>query len=227
VAVGERDGWPYLVMTRVHGESLVDVWPRATEEERVDVLGQIGALIADVQHVPAGGVAGLGVPWADFIARQIEDCEARHRRLGLPDVLLRDMRPYVDRAVARGALPADDGVLLTGEYTPENLLVEKRDGRWRIAGLIDFGDAMCGPGIYDLLGPSCFLGGGQDERVRALFRGAGVPDTDLGPALAERLMLLLILHRHSDLDVQVAVDGWRERARSFDELAALIWPFSA
>jgi hypothetical protein len=37
-------------------------------------------------------------------------------------------------------------------------------------------------------------------------------------------MALLLLHRHSDLSVQVRIEGWRKRARTLDELAAIVWP---
>ncbi len=225
---GERDGWPYLVMTKLPGTSLADVWPGAAEGERIDILAQIGALIAEVQRVPPGPLARVGPSWDERIAAQLAACEARHARLGLPEPLLRDLRPYLDRALARGALPAGFApAILTGEHTPENLLVERRGGRWVVTGLVDFGDAMVGPGDYDLLGPSTFLAAGRRDRVRSLFLAAGKSNADLAPALAERLLVLLLLHRHSDLDLQIAIDGWRDRVGGFDDLAALLWPFGA
>ena len=42
-------------------------------------------------------------------------------------------------------------VILTGEYTPMNFLVNQVDGVWHISGLIDFGDTMLGLPEYDLL----------------------------------------------------------------------------
>ena len=214
---GEIDGWTYLVMTRVDGAPFAEAFAAAGEDERVDLLEQIGALIGEVQRASPAALA----PWDALVPGQLAGYEARHARLGLPPALLAGLRPYVDRALARGALPAGyPPVLLTGEYTPENLLVRRAGGRWAIAALLDFGDAMVGPAEYDLLGPSTFLGAGRPARVRALLRGAGAA---LTPALRERLMLLLILHRHGDLDVQIAIDGWRD-APSVDALAELIWP---
>jgi hygromycin-B 7''-O-kinase len=65
-----------------------------------------------------------------------------------------------------------------------------------------------------------FLAAGDPARLRALLEGR-----DLTPRLRDRLMALLLLHRHSDLDVQVRIEGWRERAKTLDELGAIVWPF--
>jgi hygromycin-B 7''-O-kinase len=46
IAEGERDGWPYLVISRLHGELGTDVWPNLPENQKEGVLGQIGQTIA-------------------------------------------------------------------------------------------------------------------------------------------------------------------------------------
>ncbi len=221
---GEYGGWTYLIMRRIAGASLDDVWPALGEVDRCELLVQIGALIAEVQRVPPGSLIDLEPRWADRLRDQRAGCVARHRDRGLPAALVDDLDRYLDRVA--DALPAGDPpVLLTGEYTPENLLVARDDGRWRIVGLIDFGDATTGPAEYDLIGPGTFLAAGDPARLRALLEGRGHAHEDLTPLLRDRLMALLLLHRHSDLDVQVRIDGWRDRARTLDELAAIVWPF--
>jgi hygromycin-B 7''-O-kinase len=97
----------------------------------------------------------------------------------------------------------------------------QRDGAWHISGLIDFGDARVGFGEYDLLGPGTFLASGDPHRVHALWHGFGGASTR---GLGRRLMRMLLLHRHSDLRVQVSLAGWESRARDLDELEALLWP---
>ena len=41
-------------------------------------------------------------------------------------------------------------VILTGEYIPENFLLDHEGDAWRLSGLIDFGDVLTGWGEYDL-----------------------------------------------------------------------------
>jgi len=220
---GELDGWPYLVMTRLDGVSLENLWPTAGAAEQVELLGQIGALIARVHALDPGVLSATGPRWDDFLAAQRAACVARHAGLGLPGPLLAELDAYLDRvtpAIPRAIAP----VILTGEYTPENLLVTRCADRWQVTGLIDFGDVWCGAADYDLLGPATFLAAGDPVRLGALLAARGYSPDELVPALRDRLMALLLLHRHSDLDVQLRIPGWRHRAHSLDQLAALVFP---
>src|ERR1700712_2288642 len=169
---GEREQWPYLVITRLHGVLGREAWPALPEDQKESVLGQIGETIAEVQRVPVGRLSSLEPRWDQFLARQIEGCRARHQRLGLPrkyldglDDLLRDAA----RLIPVNAAP----VILTGEYIPENLLLSREEGGWRLSGLIDFGDVFTGLGEYDLLGPSVVMAGGGARRGRGPFGGFG------------------------------------------------------
>src|SRR3954447_17848946 len=83
VCDGERDGWPYLVITRLAGILGAEAWPVMPEDQKERVLGQIGATIAEVQRVPAGGLLGIEPRWDKLMAEQIRGCRARHERLGL------------------------------------------------------------------------------------------------------------------------------------------------
>ncbi len=86
--------------------------------------------------------------------------------------------------------------------------------------MFDFGDGLVGPREYDWLGPLAFLAAGHAARCAAFFAGYGVVP-DAGQRLA--LLRLLLLHRYSNLPVQLAHPGWQQ-ARSFEALTALIWP---
>jgi hygromycin-B 7''-O-kinase len=132
------------------------------------------------------------------------------------EALVKDRLPSVERAEER--------VILTGEYTPFNLLVDNESGRVRLTGMFDFGDAMVGPPEYDLLGPSLFSCAGDAELVAALFRGYHGRERRIDRATRMRLLALAVLHRYANLDFQLRISGWRERARSLEELAVLIWP---
>src|SRR6195256_7107738 len=57
VVEGERDQWPYLVITRLPGILGTQAWPALPEDQKERVLGQIGATIAEVQRVPVGDLS--------------------------------------------------------------------------------------------------------------------------------------------------------------------------
>lgn len=220
---GEREQWPYFVITRLHGVLGREAWPVLAEDQKESVLRQIGETIAEVQRVPVGDLSALEPRWDQFMARQIEGCRARHQRLGLP-------RQYLDglddllRDAAR-LIPVDAApVILTGEYIPENFLLSREGTSWRLSGLIDFGDVFTGWGDYDLLGPSAFMTAGMPRRVRSLFGGFGYSETDIGPTLTRRLMALLMLHNASDPIRHICIEDWQQKAGDLGELERLLWP---
>jgi hygromycin-B 7''-O-kinase len=220
---GERSEWPYLIMTRMNGVNCEEAWASLPEHQRESVLAQLGETIAEVQRVPVGDLCQLKPQWQQFVAGQIEGCRARHERLGLPRKYLDGLDQFLRDAVT--PIPVNAApVILTGEYNPENIFLEERSGRWRLAAVVDFGDAMTGWGEYDLLGPSTFAAGGMPGRVRSLLRGFGYSEANPDPALPRRLMALLLLHRFSNLQVQIRIDGWQQKAADFYELERLLWP---
>ena len=115
-------------------------------------------------------------------------------------------------------------VILTGEYIPENFLLSCENDNWQLTGLIDFGDVMTGWSEYDLLGPSAFMTAGMPRRVESLFRGFGYSRADVNFALKRRLMALLLLHRFSDLNRHICIEGWQQKAGDLFELQELLWP---
>jgi hygromycin-B 7''-O-kinase len=220
---GERDGWPYLVITRLRGMLGAEVWPALPEHQKERVLGQIGETIAEVQRVPIGELSRIEPRWEPFMRTQIEGCVARHRRLRLPQKYWEGLDEIVRDATTLIPMNAAP-VILTGEYIPENFLLSCEGGNWRLSGLIDFGDVLTGWGEYDLLGPSAFMTACKPGRVRSLFRGFGYSPEDVTPTVRRRLMALLLLHRFSDPIRHICVEGWQEKAGDLSELAELLWP---
>ena len=220
---GERDGWPYLVITRLSGIVGSEVWPALPEDQKERVLTQIGATIAEVQHAPLGELSRIEPGWRDFMARQIEGCRARHTRLGLPQKFLDGFDDILRDAATLIPL-GEPPVILVGEYIPENFLLSGEGDKWDLSGLFDFGDVMTGFGEYDLLGPSAFMAAGMTRRVRSLFEGFGYSSADVTPEVKRRLMALMLLHRVSDPIRHFCIADWQAKAADLFELQDLLWP---
>jgi hygromycin-B 7''-O-kinase len=221
VAEGERDGWPYLVITRLDGIVGSDVWPALLEAQKERVLGEIGAVIAEVQRAPSGALLDIEPRWDVFMRQQMAGCHARHERLGLH----RRFLDGLDDLLRDAAIPLDPPpVILTGEYIPENFLLAEDRGQWRVAGLFDFGDVKTGWGEYDLLGPSAFMAAGRPRRVRSLFDGFGYARAEVSFALKRRLMALMLLHSASDPIRHICIENWQDKADDLVQLQELIWP---
>ena len=220
VAEGERDGWPYLVITRLSGTLGTEVWPSLPEAQKERLLRQIGETIAAVQAAPLGPLGEIEPRWDAFMRAQMEGCRARHTRLGLAPKFLAGLDDLLRDAAE--LIPMDaPPVILTGEYIPENFLLACRAGDWSIAGLFDFGDVRAGWRDYDLLGPSAFMAAGRPGRVRSLLEGFGYAKPDF--ALKRRLMALMLLHHASDLNSHICIDGWQEKVDDLLGLQDLIW----
>lgn len=220
---GERDQWPYLVMTRLPGILGSEAWPSLPEDQKERVLGEIGAIIAEVQRVPVGDLSLIEPRWDQFIAAMIAGCRARHIRLGLPQKFLDGLDDLLREVPT--LIPLDrPPVMLTGEYIPENFLLSRDGAKWRLSGLFDFGDVMTGWGEYDLLGPSAFMAAGRPRRVRSLFEGFGYSADDFDATVKRRLMALTMLHRASDPVRHICIEGWQAKADDLIELQDLIWP---
>jgi hygromycin-B 7''-O-kinase len=210
-STGEHDGWPYLVMSQLAGDGLTSAWPSLDEAQKCALLLRLGALAQEVHSVPVDPMRPLAPNWLDFIETQRQRVHARQLRTGLPSHLLSQLDSFL-----QGPLPSGADVILTGEYTPMNLLVEGST----LVGMYDFGDGLVGPREYDWLGPLAFLAAGNAARCRAFFDGYGVwPDAQQRQAL----LRLLLLHRYSNLPAQLACPGW-QRAQTFEELSAILWP---
>ena len=211
VATGEREGWPFLVMSQLGGDSLLTVWPSLTLAQQCVLLRDLGALAAEVHALPVQALRAHTPAWPHFLQQQRQRCAARKQRTRLPAHLLEQLDVFL-----QGAVPSGPDVILTGEYTPMNLLVQGP----KLVGMYDFGDGLVGPREYDWLGPLTFLASGSAPRCQAFFDGYGAtPDAEQSLSL----LRLLLLHRYSNLGAQIACPGWQQ-ARSFEALALQIWP---
>jgi hypothetical protein len=134
-----------IATTRLPGVLSSEAWPALPEDQKERVLGQIGAIIAEAQHVPVDELCLVEPGWDQFIAAQNAACRARHIRLGLPHKFLDGLDDLLREVPA--LIPLDTpSVMLTGEYIPENFLLGCDGARWRLSGLFDFGDVMTGWG---------------------------------------------------------------------------------
>ncbi len=78
LATGSIDGWPYLVMSRVAGQAIGDVWPGCSREERSKLAGEMGAACRALHDLDLPDSLHAGQPaWQDFWA----ECQGRTDQL--------------------------------------------------------------------------------------------------------------------------------------------------
>ena len=203
---GELQGWPWLAMTRLPGRTLDTCWSALPEPTRLALVHRIGQVAAELHALPVAPMQAVAPEWPVFLAGQRSRCALRQQRTGLPPQLLAQLAAFLE-----GPVPAGPDVMLTGEFTPFNLLAEGA----QLSGMIDFGDGLVGPREYDWLGPLCFFVEGQAARAEAFFAGYGLP---VPRDRRDALLRLLLLHRYSHLPAQMQMPDWQS-AKDFTALA--------
>jgi len=221
---GEIFGWPYIVMSHLNDALLETLWDEMDHDNKIIILQELGALIREVHALPTSGLEDIDCHWKHFIHKQITDCREHHRSVGLPNTLVEKIPSYL-AATKDSLVKMEKPVLLTGEYTPMNFLVKQTHGVWHIEGLIDFGDSMLGLPEYDLLGPGAFLIQGDKSLLREFLMSYGYAANALTPALSHQLMALMLLHKYSNLNVQVRIKDWKSKVQNLKDLEDLVWGF--
>jgi hygromycin-B 7''-O-kinase len=85
-AVGEHDGWGYVLMSRLPGVALDTVWGRISGRDRDVLAVQLGGTIAVLHQLPPPEIPGWWpADWPTFVARRRAECVSEQRSLGLPE----------------------------------------------------------------------------------------------------------------------------------------------
>lgn len=187
-AAGEFEGWGYVLMRRLQGESLKTVWPRLDEPQRVKVASRVGEALAALHEVPAPeGLAPSD--WDSFIAEQKAGCVERQRERKLDSRWLEQIPGFLDSV----DLGTPKLALLHTEVMSDHLLVSPE---LTLSGLFDFEPAMRGAIEYEFVATGLFLTRGDHRAHRALLEGYGRRDID--DELPRRLLAYALLHVYSN-----------------------------
>ena len=224
---GEIEGWPYLVIGRLAGRPMREVWPAVEEGERIGIVSQLGAAMRELHaQGPPADEPALARDWAAFAARQAEESVARQRALGANPEWLASLPAFL--ASRLPLLPEEFApVLLHGDIHPGNVLVARdRAGRWRAVGLFDFGDSFGGPAEYEFVAPGVLMVQGDRALQRAMLRAYGYSAAQLDETLRARLMLLMVLYECSDLRKYALRLAPEAADLTLAELETAIWTFA-
>lgn len=189
---GEQDGWGYVLMDRLPGETLKNAWPRLSTEDKARLAPELGEALAALHSLHDPRLDVLGPPnWADFLAEQRANIVEHHRKRGLDESWIAQIPAFLD-SVDLGAPPV---VPLHTEFMRDHLMVAHDGDRWRLTGLFDFEPAMRGAAEYDFVAVGLFVSGGDADFLRRLLAGYGVtPDEHF----ARRCLAYALLHVYSN-----------------------------
>jgi hygromycin-B 7''-O-kinase len=182
---GERDGWGWLLMERLPGQTLAEAWPELSTEDRGRLVRELGELLATLHAVDDPRLAVLDpADWAEFVAAQRAKVVEHHRKTDLDDTWIAQIPAFLD-AVDLGTPPV---VPLHTEFMREHVMVA--DGR--ITGVFDFEPAMRGAAEYDFVAVGLFVSRGDSDLLRRFLDGYGQP---IDP---RRCLAYALLHVYSN-----------------------------
>ena len=224
LASGELNNWVYVVMSRLPGICLADVWPELSLEQKRPLIRRVGQLMRELRQLPVPAASTLLVDdWPGYIAKATADCMDRHRRCEVPAPLLDAVMPYLAAAGELGN--RDELHFIHMDLHPWNLMAVERQGEWQLSGLLDFGDAVIGrSALLEIATPALFMAQGNRELLSALLDAYGCQDCSDPAALARDLMATSLIRPCSDITfvmAQVPISGPRD---SWQQVAAQLFP---
>jgi len=195
-AVGELDGWGYVLIDRLRGESLAHAWPRIAADERMRLASSLGEALAVLHSVNGPDLETVRIDWPLFIAEQSRTAVERQRQRGLDEHWLTQIPAFLD------ATPLEDSgsvSLLHTEVMREHLLVEHGPAGWSLSGIFDFEPAVVGAPEYEFASVGLFFSCGDARLLRGVLLAYGYRETKLNRELERRLLAYALLHRYSNL----------------------------
>jgi hygromycin-B 7''-O-kinase len=216
IAADSHDGWPYLLMSQLPGQRLVDAWPSLTLAERDHIADTLGETIAALHAIDITPLADLPPRFDDFIADQRASAALRQSQRRLDAQWLERIPAFIERWVPPRVT---QHVLLHTEIMREHLMVEQA----RPCGLFDFEPAMLGAAEYEFASVGLFVACGDARTLRRVLLAYGYAPHALDEALQCRFMAYALLHRYSNLR------WYLERmpagdATTLEQLASRWWP---
>ncbi|MDZ4323011.1 MAG: aminoglycoside phosphotransferase family protein, partial [Alphaproteobacteria bacterium] len=66
---------------------------------------------------------------------------------------------------------------------------------------------------------------GDRSLLKEFLTSYGFASSALTPALSHQLMALMLLHKYSNLNVQIRIKNWKNKVQNLKDLENLVWGF--
>jgi hygromycin-B 7''-O-kinase len=219
---GENWPWPYLVYPFLPGASVGELADQVSAEDWLRIAEELGHMVKRLHALPLEGspvFPGDLAAYTRFLETQRAACVSNQRKWGtLPEPLIKQIEaflPPLDTLVDR-TRPAH---LIHADLTRDHLLGRIVNGRWQTLGLIDFGDAMTGDLLYEMVALHFDIFRG-DRRLLSTFKQAYGLDQTRQHNLPRRAMATALLHQ---FNVFSSFPQEMLQANTLAELAERLW----
>jgi hygromycin-B 7''-O-kinase len=222
LAPGEDWPWPYLVFDFIPGKSIGEQFEQVSPADLLRVARELGAAARRLHAIPLGNSTVFPNSHREYRAlleAQRAGCSDRHQGWGsLPRHLISqidDFLPATDELIDENRPPH----LIHADLTRDHLLGRIVEDRWQTLALIDFGDAMTGDLLYELIALHLDLFCGEKALLAAFLEAYGYP-REAYPPLPRQALATALLHR---FNVFAGLPVEMLRVRTLQELAQDLW----
>ncbi|TQE15338.1 aminoglycoside phosphotransferase family protein [Streptomyces ipomoeae] len=187
-----KNGWRFVLMSRLSGEDLNEAWPRIPRPHQERIVAEAAECLAALHDLDPKPMAPfVGPPdWTTFMAAQRKAAVEQQISGGLSGPWLEQIPDFL-RSVPLSTTRRP--VLLHTELMREHLTVDPQD--WQLTGLFDFEPAMVGDPAYDFVSVALFLTRADPTLLKLFYEAYGQPPFD-----PRELMAYTLLHVYSDLN---------------------------
>ncbi len=210
---GTRDDWHYLLMRRVEGEPLDEIWDDIEPEARITLMRSLGENVAQLHAVPHDDLEDVARNWAAFLAKYRPTVRQRHLDKGLAVRWADQLDVFVDRWYVED----DRRALLHTEVMRQHVMAQRGPDGWQLSGIVDYEPSMVAPPDYELASVGVFTTCGEPGLLAAYLEGYGTPWDE---SIPNRVMVQAILHRYGNLKWYLERLGDADGATTLEALAA-------
>ncbi len=217
--------WPYIIIDFKPGAPIRDVRDHVPRRNLLRIIADMGEMVRHLHNVPLAQLTSLDhtqAGWRAFVQRRAaEVAEAGQWEGILPLSIVAEIPGFLASELDGGDnVPL---VLMNGDLTEDHILLRQDNGKWRISGLIDFGDALVGPREYEWIA-LWFSGLDRDYECLTTFMDSYDPHIKLDDHFFTRAMAFTFLHEFAvDIMALTMKALGHPPITSLQELQALVW----
>ncbi|WP_026677081.1 aminoglycoside phosphotransferase family protein [Fictibacillus gelatini] len=223
IAVGQYGGWNYLIVTKIEGEAVREVFDNMTESNKIEIARELGGIIAKLHGYPVGDLSDkMNAYLSSWELLQEERKEKVVKELTgvLPQEVILEIGAFLTNYDEHQW----ESCLVHADLTTDHLLLDKDGENYEIAGLIDLADCRIAPPEYEWVCLYTDLLSQHSPAMQA-FMNSYRPGVKLDAAWRRKMMYVTLTHLYGvNLIKWVLNERGNPIIRSMDQLQELIWP---
>lgn len=220
--------WPYLILSFLPGQPIREVRADIPRSNLLAIARDLGHHVRALHGISRSDLSGLDSLLPDWETTAQQQLAHTVAQLSDKEILSPSLVAQIPDFVATimEESPPSEPVLVSGDLTEDHVLLQCREGRWQISGIIDFADALIAPREYEWVALWFGALDRDPECLQAFMQGYGL-DGALEPGFRRRALAFTFLHEFGALMIDSVLKRMgRPEVRTLEQLQDLLWAIS-